>query len=186
MSSVSFSWRCSSRSTCTWTTRSATSWMARPTLTSGTRRTDGSASPWTRGTWSPCQPASTIASPWTRAYALEAHKRTHAPWGGYLYGDARCWRRSHLITSANVWKKEKYSQHRKDIECILCTSKTCKVENDIEYLLEVSNSVYQECPEALRQQLLECETPELHVHLLCQSSINAENMFLISLIGRLW
>lgn len=118
-SSVSFSWRCSSRSTCTWTTRSATSWMARPTLTSGTRRTDGSASPWTRGTWSPCQPASTIASPWTRAYVK---KHTNAQWGECLYGDARCWR-SHLITSANVWRIKKDIEY--DIEYLFGHIKQC-------------------------------------------------------------
>lgn len=65
--------RCSMRNTCTWTMRSGTSWTAGPTLTSGTRRKDGSESLWVKETWSPCQPASTTASPWTRLYVWHFH-----------------------------------------------------------------------------------------------------------------
>lgn len=55
-----------------WMTRSATSLMGKPTLTSGTRRTCGYALPWTKGIWSHCQPASTIVSQWMRVYVLSS------------------------------------------------------------------------------------------------------------------
>lgn len=65
---LSLSWRCSMRNTCTWMMRSATSLKATPTLMSETRRTDGSGSPWAKVTWSLYQLASTIASLWTRPW----------------------------------------------------------------------------------------------------------------------